>query len=133
MVFGSGRLEKVKDAWESCCLWWEKVKDARWWGLSMRGNCILSWVRIFLQVMLLSVFQYQMKWKMWGVYCYKMTINLVLKKLYCSSVLHCWRWCWIITESEFTVAAASFLKPCCTVYNCGYRMKKGFSLLQEEC
>lgn len=44
----------------------------------------------------------------------KMAINLVLQELYCSSVLHCWKWCWNITESESIVAAASLLKPCHT-------------------
>lgn len=110
-------MEEVMDTWESCSLWWEKIKDACWWRLS--GNCLQSWIRIVLQVMLLSVFQYQLKCKLWvGFFSFlmKMIGYLVLKELYCSEILCCWRGCWIITASEFRVAAASVSNLCHTAF-----------------
>lgn len=55
-----------------------------------------------------------------------MLIHLVLKELFLTNfALPEITDCWIITGSEFKVAATSLLKPCHRACSCGYRMKKG--------
>lgn len=110
-------IEKVMRAWESCCLRWEKIKDACWWRLSENW----SWIRIELNknffashVFFCISVSTEMQAVDWLIFSFsmKMTVNLVLKELYCLWILPCWRGCWIITASDFIVATASVLKLC---------------------
>lgn len=87
---------------------------------------IVFWVEFFFLKSHFLCFSINWNERCGNFVAIKITINLALKELCCLSVLHCRRWCWIVTESEFIVAAGSLLKSPHTTSICGCRMKKGF-------